>query len=284
MKSYLLPSFLFLFITCTNIACAAGDNTLTNNRLVSVDQWVLGVSAGFGSISNPLRNSEDIPLYILPDIRYYGGNFSIENLNVSYSLYEHPDVVVELVGQQNLDGLAFPGKNRNVVGSLGRPSIFSKDPRNQEVELPTLLLKHRSLSYMAGLEFRYYGDIDANMSITHDISNVHHGMEINASLHKTWYLDEIIVETKLGLVYKDADLTRYYYNAEYELHAFQEYNYVASDAVNYHVMFALTYPLQENWYLVSNIKNEWLDSAIHRSPIVTNDEVLTYFFGIKHLF
>ncbi len=223
-----------------------------------------------------------IPLYVIPDIRYYGENISIENLNISYSLYEHPNFVVELVGQQNLDGLAFPGKNRKVVGALVRPSIFSRDPR--KLIIPELLPEHKSLSYMAGVEFRYYSYIDATISITHDISNVHHGMEINASIHKTWYLNDFILEAKLAAVYKSAELTRYYYNTDYELEIYQALNYIASSAVNYHAMLALTYPLNKNVYLVSNIRNEWLDSTIHRSPIVVNNEVLTYFLGIKSLF
>ncbi|KGJ90518.1 MipA/OmpV family protein [Thalassotalea sp. ND16A] len=280
-----LRHLLLITLTFASGSSLAEEQTLVNDsHYRPVSEWLFGVSVGYGKLINPLNEQDDIPLYFIPDIRYYDERFSIENLDISYNLYQRKNLIVDLVGKQNLDGLYFPGKNRNVVGSLsGIPGIGQVED-GDEIEIPVPTPEQRSLSYLAGVELRYYGYLDYQLLATTDISNVHHGEELRAAVHKLLLFDAFIVELEAGLSFKSEQLTQYYYGFEAPIGVFEQNLYRPESALNYHIKLDLSYAYSQDWYLVSTIRNEWLDSSIANSPIVAKDEILSFFIGIKHIF
>ncbi|WP_440875827.1 MipA/OmpV family protein [Thalassotalea sp. PLHSN55] len=265
---------------------------LVDTSLVApLDEWQLAVSAGYGKIANPVFEQSDVPFYLLPDIRYYSDKFSLENLNLSYNIFENNHLVIELIGQQNLDGLYFPGKNRKVVAAFtGNDSKGRLFPFKAPTVFQPPKVQHKSLSYMAGGELRYYGDVMVRVGAVHDISNVHHGFELQASANKMWSFSSWIVELELGAVYKDKHMTNYYYGyqapSDVVVNNFllQTPSYQASSAINYTAQVGLTYVITPKWYLVNTIKNEWLDASISNSPLIVKNNIRSYFVGIKHIF
>ncbi|SET78133.1 MipA/OmpV family protein [Thalassotalea agarivorans] len=252
------------------------------DRIVNVGEWMFGASLGVGAFANPLHYEEDIPLYILPDIRYYGEKFSLENLNLSYALIEKPNWVVEVIGQQNIDGIYFPGNGRRAIAAMSGSALVAPfGPDGDIVSIPQKPI-HRSLSYLAGLEVRRYGTIDWLASIAHDISNVHHGYEVNLRAQYGFSLYNLLGEVEIGAVYKSDKLNNYYYSVEHTIVAANLYQAAAGTNVN--ASITLSYPLAETWYLVSALKYEHLSSQITDSPMVQDDNTLAYFTGVKYIY
>lgn len=286
MRLYLFFRIIFLSLLLSAVVQAKeSESNVMDPDIVPVGQWYIGASLGWGAITNPLRGSDDILLYLIPDIRYYGERLSIENLDVSYALYESPDYVLELLGKQNMDGVLFPGKNRKVIAAFGGlPPISILQPGEVEIPLPDLYPVHKSLSYMVGIGMRSYGWLDSRIAFTRDISNVHGGYQIEISLLKGINWHDIKLDAEIGVTYKSKKLTQYYYNGDYLEEYFQPYNYRADAAINPYVKFSASYLLAKNFYLLASASNVWLDDTIHHSPIVVDNKLLTYFIGIKKLF
>jgi len=281
-KLSLIALIALLTMPFTNIQ-ATNISEIENSLYMPTGEWVFGVSFGYGKLLNPLNKQDDIPLYLLPDIRYYGEKFSIENLDISYNLYQRKNLIIEVIGQQNIDGLYFPGENRSFVASLTGIPSFGQQIEDDIVEPELPEPDKRSLSYMAGVELRYYSDVNFLLSTTTDVSNVHNGQEVKASLHKSFNLQSLVVELETGVTFKSKDLTHYYYNTELPTGVFEENIYETESALNYHLKVDLTYIYNKNWYLVSTFKSEWLDDTIYNSPVVVKDKVQSFFVGVKYV-
>lgn len=257
-------------------------------KTIGVNSWHLGVSLGYGEMISPLTDGDDIPLYVMPDIRYFGEYFYLENTTLGYSLKETPSYSIDLVGLLNQDGLYFPNDQRDLIAAASPPLQITIAPfpiEEEEVEQPDIAIypKKKSLSYMAGLAWRYRGELDINLVLAADISAGHHGKEFHANIKKQFNLGALEFESKFGMSYKDASLVNYYYGVtEDELPVGFEYlDYRPGAAINWHVQLQLGYPLAENFWLVSSYRYDNNDSEIVNSPIVAKDGFVSYFFGLK---
>ncbi len=281
MRFYVVLTLALLFL-CS--FCLHAQDEL-DDRLVDSDRWFFGVALGYGQLENPLVKEKDIPLYILPDIRYYGERFAIENLDLSYALVEKKGFVLELIGSQNLDGLFFPGDHRDGYAAVAgihpaKPwDLFDEPISEPEPVAPP----HRSMSYMAGFELRYYSWIDAFISLQTDVSNVHHGEQLKVALQKNFQLAKLKVAVEANAQYKSKQLTRYYYNIDERDIANIDLYYIAEPAMNYQLQFNFAYPIAERWFAVASLRKLWIDSSLRQSPVIEQGQTVSYFIGVKYV-
>ncbi|QBY05280.1 hypothetical protein E2K93_13240 [Thalassotalea sp. HSM 43] len=271
------------FVYSLNVSATADSEHSNDERILPAEQWFFGVSLGYGKIENYIQTRDDISLIAIPDIRYLGKNLSIENLNVSYSLHESQRHVFNVIGRQNLLGLMFPGSHRDFSAQFSSHSSSHFILPIDEVARPEVEIEHRSLSYMGGVEYNYYGFVDAMLSASQDISNVHHGFVLKAALYQAAKFDEFAIQLELGASYFSADVNQYYFAVEYD-EGFELFNYSPDAALNLHVKIDAMYPINQHMYLVSSYKLEKLDSEIYNSPIVTEEYTQTYFLGMKFVY
>ncbi|KGJ90523.1 MipA/OmpV family protein [Thalassotalea sp. ND16A] len=253
-----------------------------------VNSWHLGVSLGYGEMISPLTDGDDIALYVMPDIRYFGEYFYLENTTLGYSLKETPNYSIDLVGLLNQDGLYFPNDQRDLIAAASPPLQITIAPfpiEEEEVEQPDIAIypKKKSLSYMAGVAWRYRGEMDINVVLASDITAGHHGKELHANIKKQFNIGRLEFESKVGMSYKDAALVNYYYGvSEDELpFGFEYLDYRPGAAINWHVQLQLGYPISDHFWLVSSYRYDNNDSEIANSPIVAKDDFQSYFFGFK---
>ena len=264
------------------------DETVNTSQLVESNEWQLGVTLGYGQLEQPVAHSDNIELFIIPDIRYYGENFSVENLDVSYALVQQPNIVVELVSKQNFDGIYFSGDHRDAFASFAASGTFIRQPgstKKQEQDPAAeenILPQHKSLSYMAGTEFRRYGKINYFLTTLVDVSNVHNGYELNFNLHYQYKFEKINGNFEVGIIHKSDKMSNYYYGVDYA--QFEKNNYKLGSSNNYYLQYTTAYSLSEHWYALAVVKQQWLDSNIGRSPIITRSNILSYFVGIKYIY
>lgn len=55
---------------------------------VPVGQWQVNVGVGLGWRNNPLHEGEDSPMFVLPEISYYGERFFLKNLEMGWNIVE----------------------------------------------------------------------------------------------------------------------------------------------------------------------------------------------------
>gem|GEM_PF-900575 len=278
-----MKSFVVILFTLLNILSSAqAAERIMKEQYIDSNSWILGASIGYGKLSNPLVERDDIPLYILPDIRYYGNRLSLDNLNVSYSLLEKPGFVVELVGSQNQDGIFFPGDDRKGYAALaGHHPGSPLDLLGNEKKL--IAPKHRSMSYLAGVEMRYYGWLNLFASWQSDVSNVHHGHETRIRAIKHAKLAGLQLSLEMTAVLKSKNLIDYYYSVDINESANFRNFYSAGSTTNYLLKVNFAYPLSKNFAFVGSVQNKWLGSEISDSPVVIDDSSNSFFVGIKYV-
>lgn len=281
-----LITALVLLCLANAISVCANEQNDANGYLFNSNQWHFATAIGYGQYANPLNQGNDLAVYVLPDIRYFGERVSIDNLTLAYSLYEKPNWVVELSTKQNLDGLYFPGKHRNTYAALngvhpGRPWELNKEPVNYSVPVsPT----HRSLSYLAGVEVRYYGALNVQASWHQDISNVHHGSEALLNLTKSIQMPDYLIEFGVFLNFKSSKLSNYYYSpTEADLFGIPP-DYTAGSGINRGVIVSYAKPISDSLALVASYSYTQFATSIANSPLLSSHSKHNYFAGVKYVF
>ncbi|WP_462156859.1 MipA/OmpV family protein [Pseudoalteromonas sp. GB56] len=279
MKRCLFVLLMFLALSPWNTHASEEDYVYVDSN-----SWVIGAAFGYGKLASPLKNREGIPLYVLPDIRYYGERLSIDNLNVSYALLEKKGWVVELVGSQNIDGIYFPGKHRREYGALtgSFPGMVL-----DLFDTPTVPTRpsHRSMSYLAGIEARYYNSRWANIYVSwqSDVSNVHHGNEAKIRVLKYLELQSLKFSFEARLTHKSERLSDYYYGVKYSDVVESDLDFTARANTDFLLGVNIAYPVTENLAAITSFHQQWLGSGVNNSPLLRTTAPYSFFVGLKYV-
>lgn len=105
---YLLA--LVLTISFAAFSANAEDSDVCSNSTdcIEIGRWDIGIALGYGNKSNPLKDFNDIPIYAVPTIAYYGDNWFFDNGNIGYTLTEGENYTINLVTAFSNDSAFFP--------------------------------------------------------------------------------------------------------------------------------------------------------------------------------
>lgn len=259
---------------CTLVFCA---NLHAASQFSAPDSWRISAAIGFGEAEYPINQKSSESIYLIPSIAYYGEKFFIENLSVGYSLIEDEQIVFDIAGRMNLDGLYFYKDNPDVFSSLSiNTQFFRIDPEPKPIE--------RSLSYLVGPALTFAHDkMEFSARYFQDISGVHNGYEAEFSIYNYTELGQWTFAFEILSTFKDKKLINYYYQiTQEELAVFHE-DYKPNDSAhNWSVLFSLKRPLTDKLSYIANYKQTFLDQAINKSPTINKNNIAWYFMGIEY--
>src|SRR5882672_2660950 len=172
--------------------------------------WRLGVAVGYGMRTNPLIQSDDIPVLVNLDIAWFGKRWFFDNGDVGFMLVDRPAYTMNLVARVNTDRAFFAKTNTKFVnfsylsgggqGDLATPAPVPVKPpdRNYAIEL--------------GVETLFGGDWgSAALHAFHDVSGTHGGFEIAANYEYRFTRGRLTLTPSAGVAYKSAALNDYYW-------------------------------------------------------------------------
>lgn len=257
---------------------------------VEIGAWQFALGVGVGVRSNPLNDGDAIPLVLLPQVRYYGERFFLENLEAGWTISEGRNLMVNALVTPSYDGVFFnrwdPGNvfvdvfaNTDSVASEGGQA--PTDDVDAQTEVRASELSKRRFSYLGGLEFSYdlqHGMIQA--LFLSEITGRHSGKEIRFA-----YQHPLTprVSATLGFTWKDKKLTDYYYGIDRDEVGDDRAEYRPSASFNPFIRLSARSPgAGKGWRL--GLEWQRLDTEITRSPIVDDDDVITVFLGRQIVF
>src|SRR5687767_9466863 len=83
---------------------------------VAVGDLDVSLSVGAGTRTNPVAGRSDIPLFVLPQVSYYGKHFFLESLEPGVTLYESDAHTFNLIATPGFDRVFFSRKDlQNVI-------------------------------------------------------------------------------------------------------------------------------------------------------------------------
>ncbi len=244
--------------------------------------WRLGAAFGYGQRTNPLIQSEDIPVIVDLDVAWFGKRWFFDNGDVGFTMFDGPKSTTSMVARLNSDRVFFGKTNTRYVnltyasgGAAAAPLVSPV-----QVELPD-----RDYAIELGVESLIDGEWGAaTLRAFHDVSGTHGGYELAAYYSRRFTVSRVSVEPSLGVSYKSANLNDYYWgvHADEASDALPEYR--AGSGFNFEGGLVANYYLSRHLRLAMSVNYEKLANEIADSPLAEDDYVLAYFSGLAWTF
>jgi outer membrane protein len=252
--------------------------------------WRFGVALGFGERTNPLIQSDDIPVLVDLDIAWFGERWFFDNFDLGFELFDRPSFTTNLVARVNSDRAFFGKTNTKYInfsylggGTVG-PAV---DPGTGGLVAQPVKFKppKRDYAIEAGVEMLMDGEWGmAALRAFHDVSATHGGYELSADYGFRWVRGRFSVSPSLGVSYKDAALSDYYWGVHADEATFLLPAYDVEGGFGWEAGLRTSYYLTRSLRLAVSANYERLPHSVSMSPLVEDEEVLGYFAGFAWQF
>lgn len=283
MWSRLTPFFTLALWGCSSLALAVDPE-----QFVESDTFELSVATGLGNISNPVTNKDDIPLFVLPNISYYGENFYLHNTNLGYKLFESKSLFIDLYSRADSFGF-FHLNNATLSVSTFNPFNSGRHtPKPQPFDVK------RSIAYLAGFKTGLMHD---NHSLTietlFDVTKVHHGFSASINYQTLFQTRIGLFNIDVGVDYLSSKQNGYYfYFKPDELTKIQSgmpdtlalnSTSMASPKPTWVPSLKLEYqyPLSDSISVISFFEYQQLNNNAFERRLIKRSHIQTFFLGIN---
>jgi len=270
-------------LTMLLVSCMAGVSVAATPEGAATDEgakesrWRLGAALGYGERSNPLVQSDDIPIVVDVDIAWFGDHWFFDNGDLGLTFADNPHATTSLVARFNSDRVFFGNTDTRFVAvdAVGMPlseSVeFEVPDRDYAIELGLEVLSDGAWGQLQLIAF-------------HDVSNTHDGYEIGFDYSYGWRSQRFYIEPSLGASYKSDKLNDYYWGVREDEAGVVVLPYEAGSGVNLRTRLMLGYQLSRNWALSLVAEYERINDDAAASPIVEDRDVIGYFAGLSFRF
>lgn len=301
LKSLLLLVTVFCtaLVHASEVPCYQSDslqNAPTESNpaeCTQIGEWNFSLSVGLGVRTNPIYDSNDIPLVLLPEFSYYGEHFFIENLDLGYTIYDSNASTINLLATPSYDSVFFnqwdPGNlflniSTSVAGGSGIQGLPNNQPNSGDYRARVSLdeIDKRQFSYLAGIEFNHqFDNSNLQLNLLSDITNTHQGLEFRAAYSLP--ISENL-SVSVGGSWKDKKFTNYYYGIEAQEVDSSRAAYQTGSSVSpfIRVSYRFSDTIAKGWRI--SLEHQQLPSEITQSPIVAEESVTTFFIGKRFSF
>jgi MipA family protein len=253
--------------------CLAAEQAEEENE----SNWRLGAAFGYGVRSNPLVQSDDIPIVVDLDIAWFGEHWFFDNGDLGLTFVDNNALTASIVARVNSDRVFF-GNTKTRFVSFDIAGL----PLSESVEFKP---PDRDYAIELGIEMLAGGNWGAlQLTAFHDISGTHEGYELFADYSFGWRQQRLYIEPTFGLSYKSAALNNYYWGVTTDEAGVVTLPYEADSGLNWHARFMLGYQLDRRWAVSLVTEYERLNDAAAASPLVEDARVLGWFAGLSYRF
>jgi len=278
-------------------ATASGSSQQPDNAPVVLPEekrWRIGAALGYGLRSNPLIQSDDIPIAIDLDLAWFGDRWFFDNGDLGVELIDNSAFTTNLVARLNSDRAFFSKTNTKYVtfsvmpggmtGALFNPVTGEPVPTEDAPPQP-LKPPERDYAIELGFETLFSGEWgQATLRAFHDVSGTHHGYEISADYSYRIARGRFSLSPLLGVSWKSAELSDYYWGVHPEEASFTLRQYDAKAGLGWEVGVSANYYLTKSMRLALSANYEELQHSVAMSPLVEDDHVTGYFAGLAWQF
>jgi len=257
--------------------------------------WRFGVGLGYGQRTNPLIQSEDIPVVVDLDIAWFGERWFFDNFDLGFALVDNSRVTTNVVARLNSDRAFFGKTNTRYVNftitsggeqvPIAAPPGPPGSPDQGIVEPIQLKVPDRDYAVELGLEMLFDGEWGhATLRAFHDVSNTHEGYEISADYSYRWVRGRFTIAPSVGVAYKSAELSDYYWgvHADEVLPTLQGFQ--VDGGIGWEAGLRTSYYITKSMRVAVSANYEQLTHNIALSPLVAEPYVIGYFAGLAWQF
>lgn len=267
----------------------AKDSCATKDECIEMRNWDLGVAVGWGQKTNPLRDFDDIPVFFIPSVAYYGEHWFFDNGNVGYNLTEQNYFSLNLVTSYSLDRAYFyrwdPSNIFLARSTQEQANFKTANSLSSEPDPEFNSLESRNFTLLGGAEAFIYSQLGTiRLAYTHDMFNVHNGSEAQIKWTYVWHPNRWIIDLSLVFDWKSEKVVDYYYGVRPSENAYWSEQYQADSGWNQGAEVTARYILTDNWDLLLAVRYTQIADEIAASPLLDEDYSSTYFVGAAYRF
>lgn len=245
--------------------------------VLDASRWRIGAALGYGMRSNPLVQSDDIPIVVDIDIAWFGDHFFFDNGDLGLTIADNHLVTASIVARVNSDRVFFGKTDTKFVtfDLAGQPLASAFE----------LTIPDRDYAIEMGFELLADGEWGhLQLAAHHDVSGTHDGYEIDFDYgigfrNQRWYL-----EPSFGVTYKSEAMNDYYWGVNPAESNDALPVYTAKSGLNSHARLLFSYQINQDWAFTLAGEFERLNDEAAASPIVSDQNVLGYFAGFGYRF
>jgi MipA family protein len=278
---------------------APAEAVRTTRPLPVERNWRFGLGVGYGTRTNPLVLSDDIPVIVDIDIAWFGKRWFFDNFDLGFELADNRWFTANAVARVNSDRVFFGKTNTKYVNfslaaggamkplpATSPPDSTPADPAFQPQVIPQeLKVPNRDFAVEMGLEMLMDGEWgQATLRGFHDVSGVHHGFELSADYSYRWTHGRLSFSPSVGVAYKSDELTDYYWGVNADETGLTLSEYHPDGGLDWEAGFRASYYLTKTTRLALSANYERLHDSVALSPIVKDDHVIGYFAGVAWQF
>ena len=276
-------------VMAATAAPAPASNPAPLNLAAPEHSWHLGAAFGYGTRSNPLIQSDDIPVIVDVDISWYGKHWFFDNGDIGFTFTDGSRATTSLVARLNDDRVFFGKTSTRFVnfaytgfGATGPLVTTSGAPIPEPVQV-----KPPDRDYAIELGVESLIDTDwglVTLGAFHDVSGTHGGYELSTRFSRRWTLGRLSLAPTVGVSYKSANLNDYYWGVHKDEASFALPEYHADAGFNFEGGLVTNYYLTRNLRVALSVNYEQLADTIAASPLAEDDHVLAWFSGLAWSF
>lgn len=296
----------FIFV-CWSVASAAGhaaacpddaDSTATA-PCETTNQFHFSLAMGAGFRSNPLHGGHNMPLWLMPDLAYYGQHWFFDNGTLGYSWALSPELTLSLVSRLNEEqGYFRRASFSNVFSSqrIADDGLAGPVQKNEMTESVAAVdigqVSKRPWAIDGGLQLDWQkAQWQVRANWWHDISNEYQGSHAKVSV--AYHLSHMTGDWGISsaLAWKSAQLLDTYYGLAVDDGGNPN---VAVAGFQPEVGVHWSYALDKNWALLSLFRYRWLNIDLQdeqnpeidtqQSPLLAEAFVRSWFIGVSYRF
>lgn len=291
---FLFPAFVAPWLAATAFACEQprGD-------CVEVGKWEVSVGLGAGLRTNPLRDTDNIPLLVIPQINYNGERFFIQNLDLGAIVWQSETQQLNVLATPSYDQVFFhrwsPGNffiENTTLATVDNTNSANKNPDfsideggERELVTPEFLplrkrvVRDRHMAGLAGIEYHWiHAALELQIQYLTDFTQVHSGEELRIALAKQWYAGKHQWRASLGVNWQSAEVVNYYY-AVSDAEADARGTFISAAALSPLMRIDWNYAISTDWDLRLLTSYRYLPEEISASPLINDNKVITVFIG-----
>ena len=279
--------------------CSDATKTSATAPCETTDQFHFSLAMGAGFRSNPLHGGHNMPLWLMPDLAYYGQHWFFDNGTLGYSWVLSPEVTLSLVSRFNEEqGYFRRASFSNVFTSQriaddGLAGPVQKNEISESVRVVDIgQVSKRPWALDGGLQLDWQkAQWQVRANWWHDVSNEYQGSHAKVSV--AYHLSHVTGDWGFSsaLAWKSARLLDTYYGISFDDGGSPD---VASAGFQPEVGVHWSYELDKNWALLSLFRYRWLNIDlknaedpsvdIQQSPLLAEAFVRSWFIGVSYRF
>lgn len=267
----------------------------TQDPCVATAQWQINLAIGAGFRSNPLYGGHNFPLWLMPDISYYGEHWFFDNATLGYSWQLHDDIQLSLVSRLNEEQGYFRRRSAvnlfetQFISDMGVAGPVQKVAMKQELSVAEA--DKRPLALDGGLQLDWFlPGLQLKLNWWHDISQQYDGQHLRLAASSGWQSRIGHWQLGVALAWKDQHLMNTYYGLNASEGEGLEYRALASWQPELSLQWQ--YPLTERWQLLSLWRLRWLNTDVEvpagvgriQSPLLQESTAHSWFIGFSYRF